>query len=85
MPAESEDHEVFSIVTGGRAPSFSRLGYGGNRSPELAEGNGSGAKLPRRQVAEKTSPGVSERKKRLRGPYSFHVNSFMLPSGGRMG
>jgi len=46
VPAESEDHEVFSIVTGGRAPSFSRLGYGGNRSPELAEGNGSGQNSP---------------------------------------
>ena len=48
--------EVFSAVTGGRAQFFSRLGYGGNRSPEPVEGNAEGARLPRKQVAEKTSP-----------------------------
>ena len=31
---ERRDHEIVSGVTGGRAPLFSRLGYGGNRSPE---------------------------------------------------
>jgi hypothetical protein len=72
----------FFAVTGGRAQFFSRLGYGGNRSPEpfdlahgpepfdrlrpratsrgkiegLVEGNAEGARLPRKQVAEKTSP-----------------------------
>ena len=48
--------EVFSAVTGGRAQFFSRLGYGGNRSSELVEENAEGARLPRKQVAEKTSP-----------------------------
>ena len=33
-------------MTGGRAPFFSRLGYGGNRSPEPVEGNAEGASLP---------------------------------------
>jgi hypothetical protein len=51
----------------GRAPFFSRLGYGGNRSPEPVEGNAEGARLPRRQVAEKTSPGALERKKGFHG------------------
>ena len=50
------DHEIVSGETGGRALFFSRLGYGGNRSPELVEGNAEGARLPRKQVAEKTSP-----------------------------
>jgi len=48
--------EVFSAVTGGRAQFFSRLGHGGNRSSELVEENAEGARLPRKQVAEKTSP-----------------------------
>jgi hypothetical protein len=51
-----DGHEVISAVTGGRAWFFSRLGYGGNRSPEPVEGNAEGARLPRKQVAEKTSP-----------------------------
>jgi len=29
-----QDHEILSGETGGRALLFSRLGYGGNRSPE---------------------------------------------------
>jgi hypothetical protein len=79
-------HEILSEETGGRAPFFSRLGYGGNRSPEPfglesfdpepfglelmaerltteglmaerpVEGNAEGARLPRKQGAEKTSP-----------------------------
>ena len=53
---DRRDHEIVSGVTGGRALLFSRLGYGGNRSPEPVEGNAEGAKLPRKQVAEKTSP-----------------------------
>jgi hypothetical protein len=36
--------------------SFSGLGMGGNRSPEPVEGNAEGASIPRKQVAEKTSP-----------------------------
>jgi len=38
----------FSEMPGGRPSSFSRLISGGNRSPELAEGNAEGAELPRR-------------------------------------
>jgi len=53
----------FFAVTGGRAQFFSGLGYGGNRSPEPVEGNAEGARLPRKQVAEKTSPGASELRK----------------------
>jgi hypothetical protein len=49
-------HEIVSEETGGRAPFFSRLGYGGNRSPEPVEGNAEGASIPCKQVAEKTSP-----------------------------
>ena len=65
-----DGHEVFSAVTGGRAPLFSRLGYGGNRSPEPVEGNAEGAKIPRKQVAEKTSPGALEQRKR---PHDRHT------------
>jgi hypothetical protein len=54
--AGGHSHEIISKETGGRAPFFSRLGYGGNRSPELVEGNAEGARLPCKQVAEKTSP-----------------------------
>jgi hypothetical protein len=53
---DRRDHEIVSGETGGRAPLFSRLGYGGNRSPESVEGNAEGVRLPRKQVAEKTSP-----------------------------
>jgi hypothetical protein len=42
---------------------FSQLISGGNRSPELVEGNAEGAELPHGQVAEKTSPGASELRK----------------------
>jgi hypothetical protein len=67
-------HEIVSGETAGprrarpsrRALFFSRLEYGGNRSPEPfglelmaerpVEGNAEGARLPRKQVAEKTSP-----------------------------
>jgi hypothetical protein len=41
-------NDAFSEVPGGRPPSFSRLISGGNRSPELVEGNAEGAELPRR-------------------------------------
>jgi hypothetical protein len=41
-------NDAFSEVPGGRPPSFSRLISGGNRSPELVEGNAEGARLPRR-------------------------------------
>jgi hypothetical protein len=34
LSADGQGHKVFSVLTGGRAPSFSRLVYGGNRSPE---------------------------------------------------
>jgi len=37
---------------------------GGTRSPEPVEGNAEGAKLPHGYVAEKTSPGALELKKR---------------------
>jgi hypothetical protein len=36
---------------------------GGNRSPELVEGNAEGAKLPCRYIAEKSSPKALELKK----------------------
>jgi hypothetical protein len=42
-----DGHEVFSVVTGGRSLSFSRRISGGTRSPELAEGNAEGTRLPR--------------------------------------
>jgi len=42
-----EGHEVFSVVTGGRPLSFSRLISGGNRSsPDLLGENAEGAKNP---------------------------------------
>jgi len=41
-----DGHEVFSVVTGGRPLSFSRLISGGSRSPEPVEGNAEGAKTP---------------------------------------
>jgi len=41
-------YEVFSDVTGGRPPYFSRLIRGGNRSPLSIGGNAEGASLPRR-------------------------------------
>jgi len=55
----------FFAVTGGRAQFFSRLGYGGNRSPESIEGNAEPRlfEAGRKQVAEKTSPGASELRK----------------------
>jgi hypothetical protein len=53
---DQQDHETVSGETGGRALLFSRLGYGGNRSPEPVEGNAEGARVPRKRVAEKTSP-----------------------------
>ena len=55
---DRRDHEIVSGETGGRAPLFSRLGYGGNRSPESVEGNAEPRflKAGRKQVAEKTSP-----------------------------
>jgi hypothetical protein len=40
---------------------FSPLVYGGNRSPELVEGNAEGAKLPRREVVRKDPAYVSKR------------------------
>jgi hypothetical protein len=42
-----EGHEVFSVVTGGRSLSFSRLISGGSRSsPDLSGENAEGAKNP---------------------------------------
>jgi len=42
-----EGHEVFSVVTGGRPLSFSRLISGGSRSsPDLSGENAEGAKTP---------------------------------------
>ena len=43
---DRQGHEIVSGETGGRAPFFSRLGYGGNRSPEPVEGNAEGADSP---------------------------------------
>ena len=44
---------------------LSRLGYGGNRSPELVEGNAEGQNFPVDKSLEKTSPGgASVRKQR---------------------
>jgi hypothetical protein len=48
-------------VTGGRALSFRDVSMGEPAVPLLA-GNAEGAKLPRRYVAEKTSPIASELK-----------------------
>jgi len=53
---DRRDHEILSGETGGRALFFSRLGYGGNRSPEVFEGNAEGVSIPCKQAAEKTSP-----------------------------
>jgi len=39
-------HEVFSYVTGGRPPSFSRLISGGSRSPWLVGGMWRGQNYP---------------------------------------
>ena len=50
---------------------FSRLGYGGNRSPESVEGNAEGARIPCKQAAEKTSPGALEREKGFHGMCLF--------------
>ena len=44
--AGGHGHEIVSGETGGRALFFSRLGYGGNRSPEPVEGNAEGARSP---------------------------------------
>ena len=54
---DRRDHEIVSRETGGRALFFSRLGYGGNRSPEPfglelmaerpVEGNAEGVRLIR--------------------------------------
>jgi len=41
-----EGHEVFSVVTGGRLLSFSRLISAGSSSPEPVEGNAEGEKNP---------------------------------------
>jgi len=55
---DRQDREIVSGVTGGRVPFFSRLGYGGNRSPEPVEGNAEPRfkEAGRKQAAEKTSP-----------------------------
>ena len=74
--ADRRDHELVSGETGGRAPFFSRLGYGGNRSPEPVEGNAEGARIPCKQVAEKTSPGALERKKGFHGMRLFQLRMF---------
>jgi hypothetical protein len=54
----------FSGATGGRPPCFLRVISGGNRSPELVEGNAeSRPRAGHGYVTEKTRPGASERKK----------------------
>ena len=55
----------FSEVTGGRALSFCNVSMGETAGLPLdrAGGNAEGAKLPRRYVAEKTSPRALELKK----------------------
>jgi len=60
----------FSEVTGGRALSFRDVSMGEAAGLPLdrAGGNAEGAKLPRRYVAEKTSPRALELKK---GPSSL--------------
>ena len=69
-------HETVSWETGGRAPFFSRLGYGGNRSPEPVEGNAEPRffETGRKQVAEKTSPWALERKKGFHGICLFELS-----------
>jgi len=43
-----DGHEVFSVVTGGRPLSFSRLISGGSRSsPDFLGENAEGARIPR--------------------------------------
>jgi hypothetical protein len=76
--AERRDHEIVSGETGGRALFFSRLGYGGNRSPEPVEGNAEPrfSEAGRKQVAEKTSPGALERKKGFHGLRLFQLRMF---------
>jgi hypothetical protein len=55
----------FSEVTGGRALSFRdvSMGEAADLPLDRAGSNAEGAKLPRRYVAEKTSPGALELKK----------------------
>jgi hypothetical protein len=57
----------FSEVTGGRLLSFRDVYMGEPAVPPLA-GNAEGARIPRRYVAEKTSPRALELKK---SPHSF--------------
>jgi hypothetical protein len=59
-----DGHEAFSVVTGGRPLSFSRRINGGNRSPELVEGNAEGGKTPlliRRRKDQAGSLGTKEK------------------------
>ncbi|UCH06654.1 MAG: hypothetical protein JSV55_11205 [Deltaproteobacteria bacterium] len=69
---DRRDHEILPGETGGRALFFSRLGYGGNRSPELVERNAEGVRLPYKQVAEKTSPRALEQKEGFHGLAYFN-------------
>ena len=57
-------------LAGGRR-SFRDLGMGETAAPPKAE-NAEGARLPRKQVAEKTSPGALERKKGFHGLAYFN-------------
>ena len=53
---------------GRKGAVFSQWFCGGSRGPEPVEGNAEGASVPRRTVAEKTSPGASESEKRYGNP-----------------
>ena len=66
---DRRDHEILSGETGGRALFFSRLGYGGNRSPESIEGNAEG----------QVSPVNKSLKKQAREPWNERKGFMVLP------
>ncbi len=72
-----EDHEVFSVVTGGR-PRFTSAAVGGGapgrRSP-VKSGPAKGRIPPRAAVPEATRPGASEPRKRLHDPYLIKMQT----------
>jgi len=78
-PCPSKEDEVFSVVTGGRAPSFHDLSMGETAALSLSKGMRRGQNSPVDKSSEKTSPEALERKKRFDPPYSFHDNYFMPP------
>jgi len=53
----SDRAEVFSGVTGGRAPSFHDLSVGEAPAPSAREGNGGGGKFPSQVSRRKDQPG----------------------------